>query len=172
MYSSLEVNISKEELWCYTYKVAGTSVAVTERLPACSCLNLLLQFPPSSSYSWSLPVLLRPELGGPSQPITHPSAAPQVLLPMVADLLRAHPLSSWTPKNHPHSLLMVKHLPKPSHPDPWLFLDCWLLALAWRCWGIAFLPGVACLKILSVNPPALELVLPRGEVSSFLLGMK
>ena len=110
--------------------------------------------------------------GGPSQLTTHPSAAPQVLLPMVADLLRVQPLSSWTPKNHPHSLLMVKHLPRPSHCDPCLFLECWLLALASRCWGIAFLPGVACLKLLLVNPPALELVLKQGEVSSFLLGIK
>ena len=100
------------------------------------------------------------------------TVAPQVLLPMVADLLRVQPLSSWTPKNHPHSLLMVKHLPRPSHCDPCLFLECWLLALASRCWGIAFLPGVACLKLLLVNPPALELVLKQGEVSSFLLGIK
>ena len=142
------------------------------RLPKCSCLKLISSVPTFKLLFCSLPVLLRPDLAGLSQPIPHPSTVAQVLLPMVADLLRANCLSSWTPKNPLHPLLIVKNLP--SFPSPVTVTLCsswnhWLLALAWPWWGIALLLGVACLKLLSVNPPAPELVPPQGEVSSFLL---
>lgn len=108
--------------------MAGTSVAVTERLSECSCLKLAPSVPTFKLLFWPLPVLLGPELEVPGNPSHTPHAAPQVLLPMAADL-RAHPLPPWTPKNHPHSLLMVKHLLKPSHCDPWLFWTAGCLPL-------------------------------------------
>lgn len=108
------------------------------RLPKCSCLKFASSLPTFKLLFWSLPVLLRPDLAGPSQPIPHPSPVAQVLLPMVADLLRAKPLSSWTPKNRLHPLLIVKNLPS-SFPSPVTVILC--SSLHHCCWPCLTMMG-------------------------------